>query len=61
MQIYQEMSYAIVRLPHPQSRDSQGQETLTHTLTATTTQSAQTTIPPNHHNALGLSRNKIKW
>ena len=27
MQIYQEMSYAIVRLAHPQSRDSQGQET----------------------------------
>ena len=27
MQIYQEMPYAIVRLPHPRSEGSQGQET----------------------------------
>ena len=28
---------------------------------ATMTENAQTTIPPNHHKALRLSRSKIKW
>ena len=28
---------------------------------ATMTQSAQTTIPPNHHKALALSHSKMKW
>ena len=40
----------IVRLPHPQSRDSQGQETFlapsVDKKTCTITQSAQTTISP---------------
>ena len=35
-----------LELPHPWSRDRQGQET---------------TIPPNSHMVLGLSRIKIKW
>ena len=39
----------IVRLPHPRSGDTQGQETMT--------QSSQIIIPSNRHNTLGL----IKW
>ena len=66
--IYQEMSYAIVRLPHPRSGDSQGEETFfAHPLLTIKpatrnydTHSAQTTIPPNHHKALRLSRGKKK-
>ena len=53
---------AIVRLTHPRSGDRQ--ETFlapsANKETATMTESAQTTIFPNHHKALGLSRSKIK-
>ena len=49
--IYTNLSVnTIVRLPHPRSGDSQGQETFLHPLLTskppTMTQSAQTTIPP---------------
>ena len=64
------MSYVIVRLPHPRSEDSQGEETFfAHLLLTikpatrnydTQRQSAQTTIPPNHHKVLRLSRGKKK-
>ena len=62
------MSYAIVRLPHPRSEDSQSEETFFAHLLLTIkpatrnydTQSAQTTIPPNHHKVLRLSRGKKK-
>ena len=54
---------------HPRFSDSQGQETFlapsedkqTNKLANKLLQSAQTAIPLNHHNVLGLSQSKIKW
>ena len=57
----------IVRLPHPRSGDSQGQETFLATSAsklATMTLSAQTTISHLSLSILGskgLSRSKMKW
>ena len=36
-------------------------QTLLRSKPATMTQSAQNTMPPNCHRALGLSHSKIKW
>ena len=46
--IYSQTIYTIVRLPHPRSRDSQGQETFLEAFTATL-------------RSKGLSRSKMKW
>ena len=47
------------RPPRPRSRGNHGQNTFQHPLLtskpATMKQSAQTTVPPNHHKAMGLS------
>ena len=68
IQIYQEMPYAIIRLLILRVEIARARKRFLQTLFwhvtpqhATVTQSAQTTIPPNHHKALQLSRSKIKW
>ena len=57
---------ALVRLPHPRSRDSQGQETFLAPSTEKQTRNYDTECS-NHHPSLltlrlkGLSRSKMKW
>ena len=55
---------AIVRLQYPQNGDSQGQEIFLAPYADMQTCNydtvcAQTTFPPNHHKALGLSHSRI--
>ena len=68
IQIYPEMPYAIIRLPILGVEIARARKRFLHTLfwhvspqPATVTQSAQTTIPLNHHKTLGLRRSKKKW
>ena len=62
MQIYQKirLSRPVLRTEIARTRKS-FQHPLQTKKPAIMTENAETTIPPNHHKALTLSRSKIKW